>query len=172
MRLYPALLSSSSSSSSSSPSIALSIATLYPFLAIYRKHLDKDYTSDRVVGMRSTEAAPSAWDSRLLGDLPKDADPLRRASAQFDDGDDDDDGSEIGSDEHLGKVEEQPQAEAARPSLPAGGPNNEPASLAQASGSGAAAGKGNGIEVESAGKHRWKDPIAMLRRGHDKYDLE
>lgn len=80
LRLYSHLLPEGESLHSS-PVLARVIATLYPFLAIYRKNLAADFTSDKAIGIRSAGAAPSGWDAKFMGDLPKSASDIRRTGA-------------------------------------------------------------------------------------------
>ncbi|CAO1613925.1 unnamed protein product [Parajaminaea phylloscopi] len=83
LRLYPAIFASSptdTTSLHSNPILALVIPTVYPFLAIYRRHLETDFTSERKVGQRSAGAIPSGWDSKVMGDMPKNPNPLRLAN--------------------------------------------------------------------------------------------
>ncbi|PWN27575.1 hypothetical protein BDZ90DRAFT_166317 [Jaminaea rosea] len=115
LRLYSHLLPSSSdadadvdplSSNSTGPILAKVIATLYPFLAIYRKHLATDFTSDKEIGIRSASAAPSGWDARLMGDLPKGASGIRRGDGAIGGGageeqeQEEQDGKESGDEEY------------------------------------------------------------------------
>lgn len=60
----------------SSPTLAVAIATLYPFLAMYRQALEKDFTSDRKVLQKAAGAQPSGWDARLMGGPPKRQKPV------------------------------------------------------------------------------------------------
>lgn len=80
LRLYSHLLHEGESLHSSHV-LARVIATLYPFLAIYRKNLAADFTSDKAIGIRSAGAAPSGWDAKFMGDLPKGASDIRRTGA-------------------------------------------------------------------------------------------
>lgn len=54
----------------SSPTLALAIASLYPFLAMYRQALERDFTSDRRVLEKAAGAQPSGWDARFMGSDP------------------------------------------------------------------------------------------------------
>ncbi|CAO1617134.1 unnamed protein product [Sympodiomycopsis kandeliae] len=53
-----------------SSALSLAIASLYPFLAMYRQALAKDFTSDRRVLQKSATAQPSGWDAKFMGSDP------------------------------------------------------------------------------------------------------
>lgn len=73
-----------------SATLCLAVTTLYPFLAMYRKILASDYTSERQILERSATAQPSGWDSKLLGNSkqhqhlrqPRSSSPSPSASTQ------------------------------------------------------------------------------------------
>lgn len=56
------------------PDLPYALATLWPFIAMYRKVLMSEFTSERKVLQRSAGAQPSRWDAAILGD------PLKGAS--------------------------------------------------------------------------------------------